>query len=267
LLPAYSFAQSATLESKPIISIDGAGFDDRIQFDTMKALRFVTTYEYPPFVYVRRDGRLGGWDIELAQNLCRMLQRKCTIQQVPFDQIGKMLIEEKADIGIAGLRMSQNLEDFLDFTEPYLRQGGRFVVRTSFAGSPFNKQNIANVRVGVTAGTEHERFLKTAFPNATIFPFPEQMDARKALATRQIDAVFDDAMSLSFWLNGRSAENCCKFIDGVYLQPDYFGDGIAMAVKDGNTDLTIALNAALARMARDGLLASLYLKYFPLSFM
>jgi len=267
-VPLYAYAQGISSQTQNIISIDGLGFNGQINTNSEKTLLFVTTYDYPPFVYVRRDGHLGGLDIELARHLCRLLQQKaCELQQLPHDQIGNALLEGKADIGIAGLRMSKTLEDQLDFTEPYLRQAGRFVVRTSFAGSPFTKDNVAGIRVGVTAGTMHERFIQTNFPNAVVFAFPEQNDARKALKGRQIDAVFDDAMSLSFWLNGQASENCCKYLDEAYLNTEYFGDGLALAVKDGETDLVIALNSALARMARDGLLSSLYLKYFPISFM
>jgi len=163
--------------------------------------------------------------------------------------------------------MSASVEDLLDFTEPYLRQGGRFVVRTSFAGNPFTRQSISGVRVGVTAGTEHERFMKSYFPTAVLIPFPHPTDARKALSGRQIDAVFGDAMSLSFWLNGKNSGDCCKFLNEAYTLPEFFGDGIAMAVKDGNSDMIAALNSSLARLARDGVLSALYLKYFPISYM
>ena len=60
--------------------------------------------------------------------------------------------------------------------------------------------------------------------------------------------MFGDAISLAFWLNGTSSENCCLFRGGPYLDNRYFGEGIGVAVRKGNDVVRHGLNWALFRV-------------------
>jgi polar amino acid transport system substrate-binding protein len=87
--------------------------------------------------------------------------------------------------------------------------------------------------------------------------------ARNALKNGRVQAVFGDAIALSYWLNGAEAAGCCVFRDGPFTDPKYFGEGVGIAVKKGNAPLRRALDYALSRLAQRGVFAELYLKYFP----
>ena len=73
-------------------------------------------------------------------------------------------------------------------------------------------------------------------------------------------------VTFSIWLNGEGASNCCEFSGGPYLESRFFGEGVGIAVRRDDSELREALNWALAKMAKDGAYAELYLKYFPVSF-
>src|SRR5208282_608268 len=95
-------------------------------------------------------------------------------------------------------------------------------------------------------------------------PFENAEAARLALKGGRVNALFGDAISLSFWLNGAEAAGCCAFRGGPYLDARFFGEGVGIAVKKGATPLRRALDYALARLARRGVYAELYFKYFPI---
>ncbi len=79
-----------------------------------------------------------------------------------------------------------------------------------------------------------------------------------------MNALFGDAVALSVWLNGADAGGCCAFKDGPFVDSRFFGEGVGVAVKKGNTPLRRALDYALARLAQRGVYAELYFKYFPI---
>ena len=70
----------------------------------------------------------------------------------------------------------------------------------------------------------------------------------------------------SLWLGGEAAAGCCTLRGGPYTESRYFGEGAGIAVRKGDTTLRRALDYALARLARNGIYADLYLKYFPIGF-
>ena len=116
----------------------------------------------------------------------------------------------------------------------------------------------------MVAGSTHEAYLKTFFPKTEIVAFETPEAARTALKTGRVNALFGDAISLAFWLNGADADGCCVFKSGPYVDARFFGEGVGVAVKKGADPLRRALDYALARLARKGVYSELYLKYFPI---
>ncbi len=120
--------------------------------------------------------------------------------------------------------------------------------------------------IGVEAHSAHEAFLETFFPDAIRKPYNSQKELRAALVKGEIDALFGDGVSLSFWLQGEDPNGCCAFRGGPFLDSQFFGEGVGIAVKKGNPHLRQALDYALAALAAKGAYTDLYLKYFPLGF-
>ena len=119
-------------------------------------------------------------------------------------------------------------------------------------------------RVGVLDASAHQAFLATFFPGTTRKAYDSQASLREGLAKGEIDALFGDALSLSFWLQAQDAGRCCRFLGGPFIDRRFFGDGMAIAVKKGNDPIRQALDWALAGLAARGTTTELYLKYFPL---
>jgi len=228
-------------------------------------IRFVTTADYPPFNFVDPSGRLTGFNVDLARALCEELAVSCTVQARPFADLGRSVAANEADAVAAGLGADAARAAGLMLTHAYLKLPGRFVVRTGTALDA-TPEGLDRVRVGAVLGTAHAAYLDDLFAEATRIPFATLHYALAALMAGEVDAVFADGLTLSFWLESDAAAGCCAFLGGPFLDDRYFGAGLAIAVGARDTGLRDALDAALARLAESGRFADLFYGYFPLSF-
>ncbi|MDB5510359.1 MAG: transporter substrate-binding protein [Hyphomicrobiales bacterium] len=242
---------------------------ERPDTGAIRLIRFVTEDDYPPFNFALPDGSLTGFNVELARAVCEELKIACTIQPRRWDTLIPAITENRADAAIASLAMNAANRAQLDFTAPYYRTPARFVSRRNgpdAAPALLSPETLAGWAVAVEARTAHEAFLRAFFPQADIRAFASRTEAQEALKSGDVKLIFGDGVSLSLWLNGTDAANCCVFAGGPYTESRFFGDGVGIAVRKGNGDLRRALDWGLRRVYERGLYAELYLKFFPIGF-
>jgi polar amino acid transport system substrate-binding protein len=104
------------------------------------------------------------------------------------------------------------------------------------------------------------------FPEVERKIYPSAAAARRAVKNRKADAHFGDGLQLSFWLQSGTAAGCCRFAGGPYIEARVVGQGVAIAVPRGATEVRNAINAALEAINEQGIYAELYLRYFPVGF-
>lgn len=231
-------------------------------------LRFLTTTDFFPFNFLDTDRRLNGLHIDLARAICSelgMLDR-CQIQALPFEELESALQRGDGEAVIAGLAITAESREKFLFSRSYMMFPARFVTRRDVQLSEPIYKAIAGKRVGVVSGTAHETMLRDLFTQATLVSFPGERELENALTQGSVDAIFGDGMRLSFWLPSEAAKNCCVFVGGAYIAPEYLGRGLAIAVRSDQPTLAQALNYALQEIDADGTLSDLYLRYFPVNF-
>jgi polar amino acid transport system substrate-binding protein len=226
------------------------------------SIRFVTSDDFPPFQFLDGAGRLTGYNVELARAICAKLQIPCTVQVRRFSLLVDAVASNEADAIVAGLRDTPGLRRFVAHTLPYLRLPARFVARRDrpVTGVP---ETMAGVTVAVVGGTRYADFLRDFFPGTTLLEIPTLEDGLAALRERKADAVFGGGLPLVFWLNAPDGAGCCAFAGGAFTEPAYFGDGLTIAVRREDEPLRRALDEALRDLEVDGVLADLYLRFFP----
>ena len=229
----------------------------------IKQIRFLTEDDFPPFDFALPDGTIAGFNVDLARAICEELELSCTIQRRRWDTLIAALDDNSGDAAIASLAITAQARKKADFTAPYYTTPGRFVVRKDSVLPGASPAALADRTIAVAADSAHEAFLQKFFPASKLATYPTAQQARTALKEGRAHAMFGDAISLAFWLNGADAADCCMFKDGPYSDPTFFGDGVGIAVKKNNIALRRALDYALARLAHKGVYAELYLKYFP----
>lgn len=232
-------------------------------------VRFLTTIDFPPFNFIDGNGRLAGFHVDLARALCVELgiAARCQIQALPWDELDEAMETGEGEALIAGTAITGEARRRYAFSRPYLQFPARFIARREDASVGTDVDSgFADKRVGVLAGSSHERMLRTYFPDARPVTYARQHWLYGDLRDGDIDAAFGDGMRMAFWLGGRGAENCCSFAGGPYLAPEFLGGGLAIAVLPQDDVLVDAFDFALREINVNGGFAELYLKYFPVSF-
>ena len=224
-------------------------------------IRFLTTDDFPPFAFRDRRGVLIGFDVDLAEAVCKILKVQCLMQTRPFDALGEGLSDGTGNAIIGGFDPEKVGASGLTATQPYLKIPGRFVTSDP---ADFNPNTSQGGSVGVACGTAHQAFLARFFPHLPSTCFATMGEALAALQVGHLRAVFGDALGLAFWLNGTESGSCCRFAGGPYIDDRYFGTGLAIVVKQEDRTLKSALDYALREIYRSGTYEELYLRYFPI---
>ncbi|AWC25557.1 ABC transporter arginine-binding protein 1 precursor [Aminobacter sp. MSH1] len=235
---------------------------------TLPRLRFLTTTDFPPFNFIDKSGRLSGFHIDLARAVCAELgiAEKCQIQALPWAELDGALNSGEGEAIIAGVPATATTREKYAFSRPYLQFPARFIMRKAQAVSEPLVDKLQGKRVGVLAGSAHERVLRDYFGSVKVVTYTKPDWLNADLKDGKLDAVFGDGMRLSFWLAGTDAAGCCRFAGGPYLAPEYLGTGLAIAAKPDNAALATAFDYALHEISAKGTFAELYLRYFPVSF-
>jgi len=227
-------------------------------------IRFITDDDFPPFSYRDAFGSLTGFNVMLAEALCADLRLTCEFVPRPWEELMSALERGEGDAVLAGLTISDATLEAVDFTRPYYRTTARLAVREDTL-SGADQEALAGKKVGVVAGTAHEAFLKVYFSRSDIRPFDDTMEAREALRTGDLDAMFDDAVRHMFWMASPASRGCCGFAGGAYLDPMYFSRPLAIAVKRGDDSLREVLDYGLDRVQVSGDFAKVYRLFFPMT--
>jgi polar amino acid transport system substrate-binding protein len=266
LLPAAAFAQEP--RAKPIVPDNWQGDSLRPKPDTegIAKIRFITDSDYPPFHYYDEVGALTGFNVDLAQAICEVLEVECQIDATNWSDLIPTLQRGEADAAIASIRITAEALKAADFTSRYYATPARFAARKESDIKDIRPETVEDLKIGVAKETGHEVYLKQFFPEAAIATFDTSEDAQKALKGGAIDLVFGDGITLTFWLNGVTSESCCEFRGGPYLDSKYFGEGVGIAVTKGNRTLAEVLNYGLEQVHASGRYEELFLRYFPMSF-
>src|SRR5262249_28604051 len=155
----------------------------------------------------------------------------------PWADLLPALKKGEADAVVASHTVSPNLLKLVDFSEPYYFTPGRFAARRGLGDIEVTPEGLEGRRIAVAKRTGHEAYLRTFFRDSSIRTYETVELARDALVTGAVDLLFDDGVSLAFWLNGTASKACCEFKGGPFAEAKFFGDGIGIAVNRGDSQL------------------------------
>ena len=228
-------------------------------------LRFLTSTDFPPFNFTDQSGKLAGFHVDLAREICAELgiAEKCQIQALPFGDLKDALASSQGDAVLAGITVTPDLRKDFAFSRPFLMLPARFARNIKVQIDGTTAAALAGRRVGVIKETAHAAMLSAFFPAITAVPFDDAQSLFAAVKARTVDAAFADGLQLSFWVSSAAAEKCCAMFDGPYVSQQFLGEGMTVMLRQQDSALTAAINHALAMLSRNGKLQELYLRYFP----
>lgn len=226
-------------------------------------IRFLTDSDFPPFNFYDEDGALVGFNIDLARAICLELNTSCDIKSRAWNDLLPGLKSGDADAVIAAHKITVATLDEVDFSDRYFHTPARFAGRKGGEDLEISPSGLYGKRIAVARGTAHEAYLKSFFRDSPLVVFENADLAREAVAADKADYVFDDGISLAFWINGTLSRQCCEMKGGPFLEPRFFGDGLAIALPKGDPELKALVNEALRKVRTSGRFEELVQRYFP----
>ncbi|MDO5769192.1 MAG: transporter substrate-binding domain-containing protein [Psychrobacter sp.] len=215
-----------------------------------KTIRIATEGAYPPFNFTNADGSLGGFDVEVAQALCDQMKAKCDIVAQDWDGIIPGLNAKKYDAVVAGMSITPERQEQVDFTDPYFTNTMVWLAPT---GGKFDPKNIANVKLGGQRSTTPGAYLQEHYEGkngVTVQLYDNYDNAYLDLKSDRSDAVLAEKVSAKAWLK----DNAQGF--GVVGDEIDNNDNIAIAVRKGDP-LKDEFNQAMKQIRENGTLAKL----------
>ncbi|EOS96540.1 arginine ABC transporter substrate-binding protein [Erwinia tracheiphila] len=221
-----------------------------------QALRFATEASYPPFEFVGTDNKIQGFDVDLANALCREMNATCTFSNQAFDSLIPSLKFRRFDAVMAGMDITPEREKQVLFTKAYYDNSALFIAQK---GKVASVEALKDKRVGVQNGTTHQKYLSEKMTGIKTVPYDSYQNAILDLKNGRIDAVFGDTAVVNEWLkqNANLAPVGEKVTDKAY-----FGTGLGLAVRQGNSELQNQFNNALDKVKADGTWKTIYDKWF-----
>ena len=210
-----------------------------------------TNAEFPPYEY-HDGGEIVGIDVEVAGAIAEKMGLTLEIEDIAFDSIIPELQSGKADIGAAGMTVSEDRLKNVDFSDTYTTASQVIIVKedSDIAGP----DDLAGKIIGVQLGTTGDIYASDyEAEGSTIERYNKGFEAVQAMIQGKIDAVVIDVEPAKVFV---SQNEGIKILDEALTVEEY-----AIAVKKGNTELLDQINGALAELKASGELQAIIDKY------
>ena len=206
-----------------------------------------TTGDYAPFNFINDDGEVEGLEREIGDELCERADLECEWVQNDWEEMIPDLVAEEFDAIFAGMSITAEREETIDFTEAYYPPTPSIYLARAGAGD-----EAVNGTIGATANTIYsDYFTEMGRPFVS---FDGSMDLAETVLNGEVDAVLVD--------HGYGVGKLAEY-EGqlVIVGPTVTLDrGLGIGVRKGS-DLKGKLDEALASMKADGTLNALITKW------
>lgn len=247
-------------------------------------VRIATEGAYPPYNFQGPDGKLAGYEIDLAADLCRRMKVQCEVVAQDWDGIIPGLAAGKYDAIMAGMSITPKRMEVLAFSVPYVNSPSSFATLkgSKLAGMPGVDTRVATTDeaarmtavdalrarlkgtvVGVQISTVQAEFLQTYFKDVAeirTYKTTEQHDLD--LHAGRVDSVF----AVSAYL--RASQETPGGADMVFTGPQFAGGvlgiGTGVGLRKTDPELKAMFDEAIKASTADGTLKRLVLQWFKI---
>lgn len=237
--------ESQASESAMTAALDGAQGEALRRIIENGKLIMLTNAAFPPYEYRTADGQIAGIDVDLGQAIADQIGVELQVVDMEFDSLIPALQSGRGDIVVAGLTITDERSNDVDFSDTYADSKQMIVVPA--AGSIVaSEADLPGKVIGVQVGTTGE-FLASGIAGAKLSHYKSGLEAAEDLTNGRIDAIVIDVLPAE---NIVAQNGDLALIDLASSDEQY-----AVAVAKNNEDLLEIANDVIAKMQSDGSLA------------
>ena len=246
-------------------------------------IRIGTEGAYAPWNYTDPSGKLVGFEMDLAQDLCkRMGATKCEIIGQDWDGIIPALQQGKYDAIMASMSITDEREKVISFAGPYGSEPTNFaVLKTSPLGTldvgveavdlsaepEKAKEALAKIAallkgktIGVQTSTIQANFMEQLLPDVAMRTYDKLDNAGIDLANGRVDAIIGDRSAVEAVVKADSAQS--MVLAGPNFSRGLLGKGVGVGLRQADADLKDKFNKAIDEATADGTIAKLSQQHF-----
>ncbi len=213
--------------------------------DGTRYLVMGTNAEFPPFETRGGEGgaEVVGFDVEVAKAIAAKVGLPLKVEDMKFDSLLPALSAGKVDLVLAGMTITPERAQNVDFSVPYYK-ATQVVLVLAGSAVPETKEQMNGMKIAVQLGTTGDGLAAELTGQENVRQFTSAMDAVVELMNSKVDAVvIDEQPAIQF-----VKKNPELILVHLAFDDEFYG----VAVKKGNAELLAKVNEALAEIAADG---------------
>ena len=213
-------------------------------------LILATEAGFAPYEYYQ-DGEIVGVDIDIAREIAASLGKELVIKDVSFDFIINEIKSGKSDIGAAGMSITKERLEEVDFSVEYAVSNQVVIVPMDSKITSIDQ--ISNQRIAVQLGTVADSYVNKNYKDATVIRQKKYLSMVEDLKAGKVDLIIMDLLP---------ASEIVKSNDGLKILDEYlFTDKYGMAIKKGNKELLDKVNDVFTRLMSEGKIEEYTIKH------
>ena len=244
-------------------------------------IKIGTEGAYPPWNSKDAAGNLIGFEVELANELCKIMKHNCTIVEQDWDGMIPALVSRKFDAIMAGMSITDERKKTINFSQGYADEVASLAVMKGSKNEGLKTLSAINLTdisadeqatldtlikafkgktIGVQTATIHQNFLDSGLMGKVkVRTYKTQDEVNLDLAAGRIDAALAAAVAFTDY-----AEKSGKAV--VLTGPTFaggdFGNGVGVGIRKGDSELLNDFNAAIDKARDEGIISKLAIKHF-----
>ena len=244
-------------------------------------IKIGTEGAYPPWNSKDSAGNLIGFEVELANELCKIMKHDCTIVEQDWDGMIPALVSRKFDAIMAGMSITGERMKTINFSQGYADEVASLAVmkgsdlegmntpegiNLTLGGSGVKKtlKTLTGALAGKTVCTQtatiHQNFLESGdVGKINLRTYKTQDEVNLDLASGRCDVALAAAVAFTDY-----AEKSGKPV--VLVGPTFsggaFGNGVGVGIRKDDTELLKAFNKAIEKARKNGDISRIATKWF-----
>ncbi|MGP9518695.1 transporter substrate-binding domain-containing protein [Psychrobacter sp. AOP7-C1-14] len=220
-------------------------------------LKIATESSFKPFSYTDAEGNLIGYEIELVDALCEEMNAECEVISQDWDGLIPGLNAQKFDAAIAGMSITPERKEVVDFSDPYFHSG---IILIGKKGDDISVDELTGQPIASQRSTVSSQYLQNEHDDADIKLYDTQDNAYLDLTSGRVRALMSDKVVGVDWLKTEAGQE--YEIKGDEISTD--DDAMGIAFRKGDP-LVAKFNAALAELKDNGTYDQITGSYFGTS--
>lgn len=224
---------SASAQARPMADILNSG-----------TLKVGVPGDYAPLAWQGADGKLQGYDIDMAHALGMSLALKVEFVRTSWPELSRDLADDKFDVAMGGVTATPQRAAQFGLTAPVVPNGKIAIANCRVSGKLGNLAQIdrPEVKLVVNPGGTNQSFVDSNIKQAHIMRVKNNVDNLQALRDGQADVMITDLIEGDYYHNQEPGVLC------MATQTPFSGTAsskVYMVQKD-NQALLASINALLA---------------------